>query len=52
MHGVGCQWILKAFSLFSHNNIFLVKSQCEPDPNFTTVVFPNPEEKGFFSLPI
>ena len=46
MHGVGCQWVLKAFSIFNHNKPNLVECQCKPDPNFSTVVFPNPEEKG------
>jgi phosphomannomutase len=48
MHGVGYQWIVRAFSAFQHNisNLYIVPSQQAPDPNFSTVSFPNPEEKG------
>lgn len=46
MHGVGGQWIERAFHKFNHPAYFKVPSQLHPDPNFTTVSFPNPEEKG------
>lgn len=46
MHGVGGQWIAKAFEAFDHPSYEKVPSQLHPDPNFTTVSFPNPEEKG------
>lgn len=46
MHGVGCQWIRRAFQTFDHSKPFIVPEQAEPDPSFPTVVFPNPEEKG------
>ena len=46
MHGVGSQWILRAFDLFGHTPFIPVLSQAEPDPDFQTVTFPNPEEKG------
>ena len=46
MHGVGSQWILRAFDLFGHTPFIPVLSQAEPDPEFQTVTFPNPEEKG------
>jgi phosphomannomutase len=46
MHGVGYQWIVRAFEAFHHPSLFIVPSQQHPDPSFPTVVFPNPEEKG------
>lgn len=46
MHGVGHMWVLKAFVAFNHPPFFAVPSQAEPDPEFSTVSFPNPEEKG------
>jgi phosphomannomutase len=46
MHGVGCQWVQRAFKAFNHPALDPVPSQAQPDPEFPTVVFPNPEEKG------
>lgn len=46
MHGVGAKWILRSFETFGHNPLHFVPSQRYPDPEFTTVSFPNPEEKG------
>eukprot|EP01035_Chromulina_nebulosa_P019910 gene19910-25865_t len=50
MHGVGTKWILKSFELFNHSPLILVSSQCDPDPTFHTVSYPNPEEKGALSI--
>jgi phosphomannomutase len=46
MHGVGGQWIERAFTAFNHPVYGRVPSQLHPDPTFPTVSFPNPEEKG------
>ena len=46
MHGVGFQWIRRAFEVFKHPSVVPVDLQVEPDPEFSTVTFPNPEEKG------
>lgn len=46
MHGVGCRWVQEAFKTFHHAPLDPVPSQAQPDPNFPTVKFPNPEEKG------
>lgn len=50
MHGVGYQWIERAFQeMHSINHLptcLAVPSQRDPDANFPTVAFPNPEEKG------
>jgi len=50
MHGVGTRWIVKSFELFNHSPLILVPSQCDPDPTFHTVSYPNPEEKGALSI--
>lgn len=46
MHGVGFKWVQQAFAAFHHNAVNAVPLQAQPDPNFPTVKFPNPEEKG------
>lgn len=46
MHGVGAQWIARSFKAFGHKALNYVPSQRLPDPEFPTVSFPNPEEKG------
>jgi phosphomannomutase len=46
MHGVGSVWVKEAFSLFGHDPFTPVISQNDPDPEFKTVSFPNPEENG------
>ena len=46
MHGVGGKWMEKAFAECKLRPVICVPSQFQPDPDFPTVVFPNPEEKG------
>lgn len=51
MHGVGLvpmEAILKAVN--SHDRIVVVNEQAEPDAEFPTVVYPNPEEAGALDL--
>ena len=50
MHGVGWNTASKIFKASGFANIFPVKDQIEPDPNFPTVEFPNPEEPGAMDL--
>eukprot|EP00435_Cladocopium_sp_Y103_P046763 s1005_g13.t1 len=52
MHGVGCSFVQRAFDAFGHGRsaLHLVAAQCEPDPTFPTVAFPNPEGKGALKL--
>mmetsp|Transcript_8352 Transcript_8352/g.11229 ORF Transcript_8352/g.11229 Transcript_8352/m.11229 type:complete len:614 (+) Transcript_8352:64-1905(+) len=53
VHGVGQEWVERAFSTFSLPPLVPVEEQMKPDPNFSTVKFPNPEEgKGVLSLAI
>lgn len=46
MHGVGCPYVEQAWATagFSPNKLVLVEQQKDPDPEFSTVDFPNPEE--------
>ncbi|KAF2227806.1 phosphoglucomutase-2 [Elsinoe ampelina] len=47
MHGVGMEVVEKVLARMGlRNKVHVVKSQAQPDPEFPTVKFPNPEEKG------
>ncbi|QQR89540.1 MAG: phospho-sugar mutase [Myxococcales bacterium] len=50
MHGVGERIARKAFSQRGYTNCHSVPEQALPDPDFPTVAFPNPEEKGAMDL--
>lgn len=50
MHGVGKETLLKVFSQAGFDEPILVREQAEPDPDFPTVAFPNPEEPGAIDL--
>lgn len=45
LHGVGKETIVKVFAS-AGLKLHLVQEQAEPDPDFPTVAFPNPEEPG------
>ncbi|CAI8037949.1 Phosphoglucomutase-2 [Geodia barretti] len=44
MHGVGAEGAREAFRTFSLPDFIPVPEQIDPDPEFRTVAFPNPEE--------
>lgn len=50
MHGVGTETIEAVFKTAGYANPILVVEQAQPDPDFPTVQFPNPEEPGAIDL--
>ena len=50
MHGVGTATISEVFKKAGFPDLILVREQAEPDPDFPTVAFPNPEEPGAIDL--
>lgn len=53
MHGVGLPIMTKVCQLLkAEPRMHVVEQQAKPDPDFSTVSFPNPEEKGALDLAI
>jgi phosphomannomutase len=50
MHGVGTKTLEQVFAAANFAPPILVSEQAEPDPDFPTVKFPNPEEPGAIDL--
>ncbi|HEX4867540.1 MAG TPA: phospho-sugar mutase [Acidimicrobiales bacterium] len=50
MHGVGAGTVRRAFAAAGFPDLHEVGEQVEPDPEFPTVAFPNPEEPGALDL--
>ncbi|WP_061960726.1 phospho-sugar mutase [Demequina flava] len=50
LHGVGGDTVEAALSAAGFGNIHTVPQQADPDPDFPTVAFPNPEEAGAIDL--
>ena len=50
MHGVGSQCFLTAAAAAGFGDVRSVAAQAQPDPDFPTVEFPNPEEPGALDL--
>jgi len=50
IHGTGIKLIPRALERLGFNNLVLVEEQSNPDGDFPTVVYPNPEESEAMSL--
>ena len=50
IHGSGIKLVPGVLQLFGFTNVNIVKEQMEPDGNFPTVGYPNPEEKETMSI--
>jgi phosphomannomutase len=50
LHGVGGEMVLDAMNRAGFAPAITVPEQAEPDPDFPTVTFPNPEEPGAMDL--
>lgn len=52
MHGVGGELAVRTLTNAGFHDLHIVKEQHDPDPEFPTVSFPNPEEPGALDLAI
>ena len=52
IHGTGNMPIRNVLDEVGFENVTVVKEQENPDPNFSTVEYPNPEEKAVFDIAI
>ncbi len=52
MHGVGGETAVAVLNAAGFADVTLVAEQAEPDPDFPTVNFPNPEEPGALDLAV
>lgn len=50
IHGTGIKLVPEVLKKFGFTNVTIVEEQKEPDGNFPTVVYPNPEEKETMSI--
>jgi phosphoglucomutase len=50
IHGTGIKMVPQVLDKFGFKNVHIVKEQAEPDGNFPTVAYPNPEESEAMSL--
>ncbi|SDW11209.1 phosphomannomutase [Arthrobacter sp. yr096] len=50
MHGVGGETAVSVLNAAGFTDVTLVAEQAQPDPDFPTVAFPNPEEPGALDL--
>ncbi|WP_312812860.1 phospho-sugar mutase [Sedimentibacter sp.] len=52
LHGTGNMLVRRVLAELGYKNIFVVKEQENPDPEFSTVKSPNPEEISSFEMAI
>jgi len=51
-HGTGNLPVRRILSELGFKNVYIVKEQEEPDPDFTTLEYPNPEDPKAFELAV
>ncbi|MBO5929902.1 MAG: phospho-sugar mutase, partial [Clostridia bacterium] len=51
-HGTGLVPVTEVLNLAGYKNVYVVEEQAQPDPAFSTVKSPNPEDKDGFRLAI
>lgn len=52
IHGASGKMVPAALEAFGFDNVQVVKEQAEPDGNFPTVIYPNPEEAEALTLAV
>uniref|UniRef100_A0A8C9GQW1 Phosphoglucomutase n=1 Tax=Piliocolobus tephrosceles TaxID=591936 RepID=A0A8C9GQW1_9PRIM len=52
LHGIGKKFVQGIMHVVGFNNLLIVPEQALPDAEFTSVIFPNPEEKGALDMSI
>lgn len=52
IHGTGITMVPKVLQKFGFENVTVVQEQAQPDGNFPTVVYPNPEESEALNLAV
>jgi len=52
LHGSGNKPVRRVLKEIGFDNVLVVKEQELPDPDFSTVKYPNPEEKAVFNIAI
>lgn len=52
IHGASGKMVPASLKVFGFENIHVVKEQAEPDGNFPTVIYPNPEEAEALNMSI
>jgi len=52
LHGTGNKPVRRVLEEIGYKNVYVVKEQENPDPNFSTVKYPNPEENEVFTRAI
>lgn len=52
LHGTATKHVLNGLHAFGFTNVTVVEEQAKPDPNFSTVAYPNPEEYDAFKMAI
>ena len=52
LHGTGLNLVKEGLKQLHFNEVYIVEAQAVPDPEFSTVASPNPEEKAAFQYAI